>query len=718
MASSVQARPVVLPAAAVPATQQPARRKLPIVPAIPRRLEKHFGRSSSLAAGSRSVTNTAFDPPTSRPMDRLDETSHLDHRPDRDIHQDTQVTHEVHESMEVAANGQSSIDGVHGTETATAEGVTPAALTPPAATLPPPSILNPESPPFVPEVSETPTETLDGASSLDGNLSDPRAPLPHQTTDTKWNPYQTMPTDQGIQSPIQQPYATYGPRNALFYPPTVFHNDKYSSQPIYYGYDPSRPVSFDRQSSQLYVSASPVQSSYEGYTMANPPHPELSQNIPSSHPPAISTVGKLQGHPVYTTSQHQSQHSQPLPQFGSHFPITPSATPSNSGSLKQGPPSTHDADQVSAVDQPLKDESNHKVTTVGKISRDYRNWCDQTIETLEEGPEQLALSSTLLNHLIQNFNTPTLADCELYISHVSHRFEPAVVSLHSLLIAQNPKLHALLQGAEVREDGKRQMLLNVKDQYANPAAVKSAIKICYGDRPSQYTGYPGELASELQVSLAWMNNALAFAAAGHLLAMTGVAHRGEQIASMVLNWDNLERALAFAMDTKIQRAWGSSTSRSSFPCNASELLLSCLYFVISNISESVQLDLTVESLSSINPLPIVALSDLPSTKSRLSRIQFGDLPLEVEEPISKQDSLTSTILFSLPFDHVKFILDRVPLDVNTKITKSVVQERERRRLRALNDIISTSPADEQLHTSLTQEERIHDKGGRLTLVTS
>ncbi|KAL8816564.1 MAG: hypothetical protein Q9223_004448, partial [Gallowayella weberi] len=709
MAPSLQNGPVVVSTATVTNSQLPPRRRLPIVPAIPRKLEKQFARSSSLAAASHSATNSALDPSNSRIINPGDENPQAEARGRLDFAQDMQATKALHQSEGLALDGHSIGEGEQITETATVEGATEVEPTPPMVKYPSPSILDPESPPFIPEVSKTPTETLEGTASLDEPRDDPKVPYPIQTTATEsWNPYQTTSPDQCMQSPMQQPYPTYEPPAPLFYPSAVFQNDKYSNPSTYYNYDPSRSLSFYPQSAHSYVSASPVQSSYEGYAMVNT-HALHPRSVSSSNPPGTCTAEKPPGPLMYTPSQLQSQHPQPLPQFGSHFPITPSATPSNSGSQHQGPPPTDDAEQVLPADQRLEEARSHNRTAGQNVSQEYKNWCDKIIETLDEGPGQPAISLTLGNHLIQNFNVPTLADCELYISHVNHRFEPAVLSLHSLLIVQNPKLQTLLQGAEIREDGKRQMLLNVKDQYATPDALKAGIKVCYGGSSSHYTGHPGELASEIEVSTAWMNNALAFAAAGHLLVMTGVAHRGEQIASMVLNWDNLEQALAFAMDTKIQRAWGSSVGLSSFPCNASELLLSCLYFVISNISDNIRLDLTAKSLSSPNLLPTDTLSELPSTKSRLSRIQFGDLPVEAEEPISKQDHLTSAILFSLPFDHLKFILDRVPLNVNTEITRDVVQERERRRLRALDILIITSPADIKLHASLTQEERVHDK---------
>ncbi|KAI4262531.1 MAG: hypothetical protein L6R42_002289 [Xanthoria sp. 1 TBL-2021] len=512
---------------------------------------------------------------------------------------------------------------------------------------------------------------------------------------------------------MQQAYAPYSQPPPLYYAPTVLPTDKHPDSSIYYGYDPSRNMSFYPRSSRSYVSASPVQSSYEGYAMANTPQAIHTRTMSSSQLHDRSTAENAQSLSVYTPSQYQPQHARPIPQFGNHFPITPSATPSNSGSQKQDPSPIDVIEHIVPADQPSKADS--KQDSASKTCQKYQEWCQQIMETLQEESDRAEIPRALSNHLFTNFNNPTFADCELYISHVSHRFEPVVVSLHSLLIAQNPKLKALLQSAEIREDGKKQMLLNVKDDYADPAALKTAVRICYGERPSRYTGFPGELTSDQDVSKAWMNNALAFAAAGHVLEMTGVAHRGEQIASMVLDWDNLEQALSFAMDTTIRRAWGSSTSSSSFPCNASELLLSGLYFVISNIPGPIRLDLSAKPLSSVNRLPTASDSEAPLSRSRLSRIQFGDLPVETEQPISKHDILTSAILFSLPFDHVKFILDRVPQHVNIEITKAVVQERERRRLRTLNAITSTNSADVQLHPSLTQEESIHETEGRLSL---
>ncbi|KAL8673730.1 MAG: hypothetical protein Q9168_001837 [Polycauliona sp. 1 TL-2023] len=712
MALSVQDGSVVVPTMTGASIQLPARQRLPIIPAIPRRLERQPRKTSSLAAGSRSATNPALEAPANPPPVRADETPHTssEQAPGEEVDTQTIAAKEA-DTPPVEESSSKDTDAT--------------TKMPSAVNFSSPSILDPETPAFVPDHAKTPTETLDGTSSLDGHPNDPSLPYPIQTTAPgSWTPYDSTSPDYSLRSPTQQAYATYGEPPPPFYAPTVVQNDRYSGSPMYYGYDPSRNMSFYPRSSRSYVSASPVQSSYEGYAMASAPQALHGRTMSSSHPHYKYPTEKVEGPSAYIPSQFLSQHAphaHPAPQFGSHFPITPSATPSNSGSQKHEPPTTDVAQHSvhpESVEQPVEaDTTGHEESTI-KTNQEYRQWCQTILETLQDEADGPGIPQALSNHLIANFNNPTFADCELYISHVNHRFEPVVVSLHSLLIAQNPKLKSLLQSAEIREDGKKQMLLNVKDPYADPAALKSAVKICYGERSSLYTGYPGDLTSEQEVSSAWMTNALAFAAAGHVLEMTGLAHRGEQIASMVLDWNNLEQALSFAMDTTVQRAWGSPTSSSSFPCNASELLLSCLYFVVSNISGDIRLDLSAKPLAFANRLPTTSESDTVSPRSRLNRIQFGEIPVKKEEPISKQDIFTSSILFSLPFDHVKFILDRVPMNLNIAITKLVVQERERRRLRTLNAVTSTNTTDAPSHPSLVQEETILEQEGRFSVERS
>ncbi|KAL8697181.1 MAG: hypothetical protein Q9201_007260 [Fulgogasparrea decipioides] len=756
MASSVENGQTVTQAATGPVTHRPLRQTLPLTPAIPRKLEKKLRDHSSSAAASRTIISTPLEPPCSRPIG-LNVGSSQDgiesHVPqEQDTHEIKQLKRPGYKEADVQVAGADTIGRDPGDDRTTAEESY-------AAPEPPPTFLDPRSPSFIPQSSDSPTsaelrsadipeprnspsgpesstipserteftsspavnpqrppslpESTNAAAKTDSYTArfnadanaaakpmDPEIPYPTGTT-ASWTPHQSTPPEDPTISPAQQAYHGYG----KFAPPpfdaTASYNLNYQPSGMSYGYAYPYDPSFYPHSARSYVSASPVQSSYEGYTMANTPHIIHSRTDSLTHQHRPYRTAMMHNPPAYVPCQARYSYTHAMPQFGSHFPITPSATPSTSGSQKPGRSPISETEQP---DQAIATESHGEDAITKEIRTEYKEWCDRALETLEEVTDSSLCLNALFNHVLDNFNNPTFADCELYISHTSHRFEPAVVSLHSLLIAQTPKLRDLVQNAEVREDGKKQVLLDVEDQYTNPTALKAALRVCYGEHPSSNIGYPRDLASESEISTVWMNNALALAAAGHLVGMPGVAHRGEQIASIVLSWDNVEFALSFAMDKDIERPWGSSSDSSGFPHNASELLLSCLYFVISNIPEDIRLDLMAQPLSSIDRLPSVPGVPSQSSRSRLSRIQFGDLPAETEALFSKHDTLASSILFSLPLEHVKFILDRIPLNLNHQITRPVIEEREHRRLRALN--AQASPAEATGDEHLTLAERI------------
>ncbi|KAL8773080.1 MAG: hypothetical protein Q9194_004434 [Teloschistes cf. exilis] len=746
---------------------QPSRQNIQIVPAIPRKLEKRSRNSSDQTNISRSVTRTHAEQLPQAQNIRTDESLQ------NNIHD-----HERPQTKEHAPGleraGAAAIDPATHSDSAIADGgqeshrAHPAPMV--AADASTCSVLDPLSPCFVPHSSNvtsycqepisyslpnTPTETAEATSSsvsdphnshagattmtspetsmdmtVDGHdkIADPVEPTspdfsyPIPTT-TPWIPLQTTPPEDARYSPTQQLYPTY--TQAPSYDPQPALEIPTSGVDCGYICPPQFP--FYQQTSQTHPRDPPVQSSYEGYTIGHSSPVFYAQADPSSrqrHPVATSVPDYLS---KYIHVQHAGQFGGPLPQlvlpqFGSHLPITPSATPSNSGSQTQGFLPKDKPRRSMPTEQPEATSSSGQDSHDRSLSTEFKESCKESLRILHEITDLSTCPYALANHLLDSFNDPAFADCELYITHVNRRFEPTVVSLHSLLIAQNPVLHGLLQNAEIREDGKKQVLLEVRDQYADPAAIKCGLKVCYGERPARQTAYPGELASEFEISTAWMENALALAAAGHVLDMTGVAHRGEQIASMIIDWHNLERALEFVMDSNVQRIWGSSNGPSDFPSNAGELLLSCLYFVVDNVSENICLDLEAKPLSAIDRLPPVPESQPQTTRSRLSRMKFGELPIEVGESTGKHDSLASRILLSLSFPRLKFILDRVPLAVNQKIVKPVVEERERRRVRVLSHQTGVTQATEGNDSTLTQQERavVNDdvEEGRLTMERS
>ncbi|KAI4244042.1 MAG: hypothetical protein L6R42_010576, partial [Xanthoria sp. 1 TBL-2021] len=190
MAPSVQEGSVVVPAMTGASLQRPARQRLPIIPAIPRKLEKQLRKTSSLAAGSRSATNPTLEAPANHPAVRAHETQNTSAEPAPGNESDAQSIKHSETTDEPPLEELSTKDNTGSMASATGEDTAVTMKMPPAVNFPSPSILDPESPAFVPDISKTPTETLDGTSSVDGHPSDPQVPYSTQTTAPgSWAPY-------------------------------------------------------------------------------------------------------------------------------------------------------------------------------------------------------------------------------------------------------------------------------------------------------------------------------------------------------------------------------------------------------------------------------------------------------------------------------------------------------------------------------------------------
>ena len=205
-----------------------------------------------------------------------------------------------------------------------------------------------------------------------------------------------------------------------------------------------------------------------------------------------------------------------------------------------------------------------------------------------------------------------------------------------------------------------------------------------------------------------MENALAFAAAGQVLQLQSVMARGLRIAAAILTWDNLERAFSFAIDREFGRTWATDTSvlpPFSFSATAPALvdshqktidanvdfLYHCLHFILAKCPSSWNLDVSARPMADIDRLPITAESRSPISKSRLSRIQFGDHPSEITAKSNDLSTVLSSILLSVPFGILKYLLDHLDESVKRQNGKNLVLERETRRQRVLqSDSVSSA----------------------------
>lgn len=363
---------------------------------------------------------------------------------------------------------------------------------------------------------------------------------------------------------------------------------------------------------------------------------------------------------------------------------------------------------------------------------EYEAWRSSIFESLNETLNVSLNQQSLADHLLQQFDNDQFADCRLELSHKNDRFETAQFLLHSVIIAQSPLLKTSLNATAVQEDGIRHLQIQIHDRFITPAAIRAAFRVCYGESPLVFKGCLHECSSQstAEVSISWMENALAFAKSGSLLGLEAVSYRGLQIASKVLNWENLETALSFLLGGGMETEWSLendirnasfvyATNQSSDHDNANawgpeevsvsvnaekgaesevralhnsqkvhspnmiDMLYQCLHFIIADFPEAWDLDVSCRPLADIDRLPTIPENRSPLSKSKLSLIQFGDLPSERAAKASDEHVVLSSVMLSMPYVFIKYTLDRVPESTRNKNLRDIVEERERRRRRVL-----------------------------------
>ena len=331
---------------------------------------------------------------------------------------------------------------------------------------------------------------------------------------------------------------------------------------------------------------------------------------------------------------------------------------------------------------------------------------------------------------LQYFKNPKYADCRLRFSFKNESYESLDLLLHRIILANSPFLAALLESSELASDGLRLSVLHVSDKYVTPQAIESALSTCYGGSPDDFPAAAREISgSEAQYSVRTMENSLAFLAAGQLLVLPDVVAQGSSMAVRVLDMDTIEQALSFALEAFAKgdlesseyvyaflrggarscsaRGDGPSVdqqleikeSSESLPISTETdagrpflenrfLFLRCLEWIVRYYRDDCSLDTSAQSLASIDRLPQIPQLPQNGPRSRLSCIQFGSLSSENDEEAPKptnRNTTISSILLSLPFGLIEHIASELQHSLSAESLKALIDERERRRRRVLQE---------------------------------
>jgi hypothetical protein len=200
-----------------------------------------------------------------------------------------------------------------------------------------------------------------------------------------------------------------------------------------------------------------------------------------------------------------------------------------------------------------------------------------------------------------------------------------------------------------------------------------------------------------------MQFALAYTAAGSYLQLHPVAAHGIENAIQLLHWENMSLTLEFVTSGGLPCFYANGAGpRATYGIYASRLLRGLLDYINGHFPFSfVFLEYVTET--SVSRLP--ADIDYNLGQQGNSYIQFGDIPPEDLEDCPVESRILSCLLLSFPFEILRMLFDSSSsIQFTPEQRARVVQERERRRNLAYEDLAKTGKLTEEEKAVLQMSE--------------
>lgn len=364
-------------------------------------------------------------------------------------------------------------------------------------------------------------------------------------------------------------------------------------------------------------------------------------------------------------------------------------------------------------------------------------------------------AESLREHILSHQAYAEFADCQVEVVD-EHGGTPPVFDAHRIILSRSPTLLDLIRDHMSANSPNSDARLHVRlsGKYLRARSVMEGVRYLYGatlQTPDAYS--PGPIPGpQVPYNEERMKLALQHIAAAAWLRLPAFGYRGVDAASGLLHWDTVAFALAFAMNGGLGTMWAiddGSEERTStcssddsmakqevggsptFDPYATTLLHRILDFIVHALPPNFYLDAVAPQLESCARLPTATpghLSRSSQSDPRLSKIRFGEVPVEDLQRPSLVTTTISSILLSLPFPLLKFLLEhpnlahRLGSETVASIMRQVVNEREVRRRKALEARTVSSHAEDGTDNSVVQnlywEEHVeqsiqHRAGSRL-----
>jgi hypothetical protein len=328
------------------------------------------------------------------------------------------------------------------------------------------------------------------------------------------------------------------------------------------------------------------------------------------------------------------------------------------------------------------------------------------------------------DYVSSQFGNPEFAD--YVINTQQFRTESSDSSpgwlVHGLIVARSPTLKALMdvQRAERNRtvDGLKILEIRLYDDFITSGGIMQSIAHLYGLRLTAFEdirGSPFRPESDPH-SAQSMREAIGHSAAGDYLQVPAVMVHGMTRVKNLLNWDNIEEVVrffvlgGFAPSDSVHRDERRSAVRPVYGESKHQFLQMIVQFVVFNFPKDFSLYQSASELASVSRLPVVQGRKPSTSDPRLSRIQFGDIPLEPDTSLEISTKLSS-VLLSLPLYVLQAIFEAYFLGGKLgwskvgAVMRDVIEERERRRLQVfkIGTRILETPSPEQWEQTKWEE---------------
>lgn len=306
----------------------------------------------------------------------------------------------------------------------------------------------------------------------------------------------------------------------------------------------------------------------------------------------------------------------------------------------------------------------------------------------------------------EKFGQAEYSDFTLNLSYTDKRVSPMPLPVHGLIVDRSPILRLLMEGAA--QHSSRDLYLQTSDRFVSTDGFLLALQRLYCESLlDHYVLGDMERRSEIQgKEFDPADFALSYAASGHLLGLASVVVRGVDLACWLLNFNNIERVLEFAIDGGLEPQWYKRQAPdiqyagATYGPATNKIISEVIRFLVVNlpqhmVTENFSFDRAMRDISHNTRLPQQPDTvDSAGTRSathnpRLSGIKFGDH--DEEEPVVTEADANILVfyrlLLNLPFHLLTCFLERIPSifpgwsdpSVRSKFILELVLQRESRR---------------------------------------